>query len=112
MNSKLFIGNLSFNATENDLQDAFSQFGVVSEVNIMMDRATNRPRGFAFVTMATPEDAEKAIQGMNGKDFDGRALTVNEARPREDRPPRFGGGGGGGGGGGRDRDRDRGPRRH
>ena len=104
MNTKLFVGNLSFNATENDLQDAFSQFGAVSEVNIMMDRVTNRPRGFAFVTMASPEDAEKAIQGMNGKDFDGRALTVNEARPREDRPPRQGGGGGGGGG------RDRGGR--
>jgi len=103
MNTKLFVGNLSFNATENDLQDAFSQFGAVSEVNIMMDRVTNRPRGFAFVTMASPEDAEKAIQGMNGKDFDGRALTVNEARPREDRPPRQGGGGGGGG-------RDRGDR--
>ncbi|HWD17871.1 MAG TPA: RNA-binding protein [Verrucomicrobiae bacterium] len=112
MNTKLFVGNLSFNATENDLQDAFSQFGAVSEVNIMMDRATNRPRGFAFVTMATPEDAEKAIQGMNGKDFDGRALTVNEARAREERPPRSGGGGGyGGGGGGGGRDRDRGPRR-
>src|SRR5581483_9672926 len=68
MNTKLFVGNLSFNATENDLQDAFSQFGAVSEVNIMMDRATNRPRGFAFVTLATPEDAEKAVQGMYGKD--------------------------------------------
>jgi len=107
MNTKLFVGNLSYNVTENDLQDAFSQFGAVSEVNIMVDRTTNRPRGFAFVTMATSEDAEKAIQGMNGKDLDGRALTVNEARAREERPPRPGGGGGGGG---RDRDRDRGRR--
>ena len=105
MSTKLFVGNLSFNSTDNDLQDAFAQFGTVVEVNLMMDRMTNRPRGFAFVTMSTPEDAAKAIEGMNGKEMDGRALTVNEARPREDRPPRQGGGGGGYGGG------DRGPRR-
>ena len=109
MSTKLFVGNLSFNTTENDLQDAFAQFGTVVEVNLMMDRMTNRPRGFAFVTMSTPEDAAKAIEGMNGKEMDGRALTVNEARPREDRPPRQGGGGGGYGGGGRGG--DRGPRR-
>jgi cold-inducible RNA-binding protein len=102
MSTKLFVGNLSFNLTENDLQDAFAAFGTVTEVNLMMDRATNRPRGFAFVTMSSKEEADKAIQGMNGKQLDGRALTVNEARPREDRPP-GGGHGGGGGGGGRDR---------
>jgi cold-inducible RNA-binding protein len=110
MSAKLFVGNLSFNTTENDLQDAFAQFGNVSEVNIMMDRMTNRPRGFAFITMSTPEEAKSAIEGMNGKELDGRALTVNEARPREDRPPRSGGGGGGGGYGGGG-GRDRGPRR-
>jgi RNA recognition motif-containing protein len=110
MSTKLFVGNLSFNLTENDLQDAFAAFGTVTEVNLMMDRATNRPRGFAFVSMSTKEEAEKAIQGMNGKQLDGRALTVNEARPREDRPPGGGGGHGGGGGGG-GRGGDRGSRR-
>jgi cold-inducible RNA-binding protein len=97
MNSKLFVGNLSFEVTENDLQDLFAAFGPVSEVNLMMDRSTGRSRGFAFVTMATPEGAQAAISGMAGKEVKGRALTVNEARPREERP----GGGGGGGGGGR-----------
>jgi cold-inducible RNA-binding protein len=97
MNSKLFVGNLSFDVTENDLQDLFTPFGPVSEVNLMTDRSTGRSRGFAFVTMATPEGAQAAIQGMAGKDMKGRALTVNEARPREERP---GGGGGGGGRGG------------
>ena len=104
MSTKLFVGNLSFNVTENDLQDAFAAFGTVTEVNLMLDRVTNRPRGFAFVSMSNKEEAEKAIQAMNGKQLDGRALTVNEARPREERPPRSGGGyGGGGGGGGGDR---------
>jgi RNA recognition motif-containing protein len=106
MSTKLFVGNLSYNVTENDLQDAFAAFGTVTEVNLMLDRVTNRPRGFAFVSMSSKEEADKAIQGMNGKQLDGRALTVNEARPREDRPPgRAGGGygGGGGGGGGGDR---------
>src|SRR5689334_1052035 len=104
MNSKLFVGNLSFNITENDLEDAFAAHGTVVETNLMMDRATGRPRGFAFVTMASPEEAQKAIDALNGKELAGRALTVNIARPREDRPP-----GGGGGprrdfrGGGRDR---------
>ena len=108
MSNKLFVGNLSFNTTENDLQDAFAAFGTVMETNLMMDRMTNRPRGFGFVTMSTPEEAQKAIEGMNGKDVDGRALTVNVARPREERPAGGGGGGGrrefgggGGGGGGR-----------
>ena len=102
--SKLFVGNLSYNVTENDLQDAFAAHGTVTEANLMMDRSTNRPRGFAFVTMSTPEEAQKAIDALNGKELGGRALTVNIARPREERP---GGGGGGGGGyrgrGGRDR---------
>jgi RNA recognition motif-containing protein len=118
MSTKLFVGNLSYNTTENDLQDAFSAHGVVAEVNLMQDRMTGRSRGFAFVTMSTPEEAQKAIEAMNGASLDGRALTVNVARPREERPPGgrggFGGGGGGGGrrsygrgggggGGGRDR---------
>ena len=104
MSSKLFVGNLSFNTTENDLQDAFAAFGTVTEANLMMDRMTNRPRGFGFVTMSSAEEAQKAIEGLNGKDMDGRALTVNVAKPREERT---GGGrrefGGGYGGGGRSR---------
>ena len=104
MNNKLFVGNLSFKITENDLQDAFAAFGTVTEANLMMDRATNRPRGFGFVTMSSGEEAQKAIDGLNGKEMDGRALTVNIAKPREERS---GGGGrreyGGGHGGGRNR---------
>src|SRR5512136_2009503 len=95
MSTKLFVGNLSFDTTENDLQDAFAAHGTVTEANLMMDRATGRPRGFGFVTMSTPEEAQKAIDALNGKTLDGRALTVNIARPREERP------GGGGEGGGR-----------
>jgi RNA recognition motif-containing protein len=98
MSNKLFVGNLSYNTTENDLQDAFAAHGTVLETNLMVDKVSGRPRGFAFVTMSTPEEAQKAIQAMNGASLDGRALTVNVARPREERP---GGGGGGGGGGGR-----------
>src|SRR5580693_9816167 len=97
MSNKLFVGNLSFNTTENALQDAFAAYGTVTETNLMMDRMTNRPRGFGFVTMSTAEEAEKAIAGLNGRDLGGRALTVNVAKPREERP-RTGGGGGGGGG--------------
>ena len=85
MNTKLFVGNLSFNTTENDLQDAFAAHGTVTEANLMMDRATGRPRGFAFVTMGSPEEAQKAIAAMNGATLDGRNLTVNEARPKEER---------------------------
>ena len=96
MSNKLFVGNLSFNTTENDLQDAFAPYGTVVEANLMVDRMTSRPRGFGFVTMSSPEEAQKAIEGLNGKEIDGRALTVNVARPREERA-----GGGGGGGGGR-----------
>jgi RNA recognition motif-containing protein len=106
MNTKLYVGNLSFDATENDLQDLFSPHGPVTEANLMQDRMTGKPRGFAFVTMATPEGANAAIQALNGKEWKGRALTVNEARPREERA---GGGGsrGGGGGGFRGGRRDR-----
>ena len=101
MSNKLFVGNLSFNTTENDLQDAFAAHGTVVEANLMVDRMSGRPRGFGFVTMSTPEEAQKAISAMNGADVGGRALTVNEAKPREDRGGRSGGGYGGGGGGGR-----------
>ena len=100
MSTKLFVGNLSFNTTENDLQDAFAAHGTVVESNLMMDRMSGRPRGFGFVTMSTPEEAQKAIDALNGAQLDGRALTVNIARPREERPPGGGGSRGGGGGGG------------
>jgi cold-inducible RNA-binding protein len=99
MNNRLYVGNLAFTTSEGDLQDAFAAHGTVTEVHIMMDRMTQRSRGFAFVTMGTPADAEKAIAAMHGKNLDGRDLTVNIARPREERG--FSGGGGGGGGGGR-----------
>ena len=91
MSNKLFVGNLSFNATENTLNDAFAAFGTVTETNLMMDRETGRPRGFGFITMSSADEAQKAIAGMNGKEMDGRALTVNVAKPREERA---GGGGG------------------
>jgi RNA recognition motif-containing protein len=98
MNNKLFVGNLSFNVTENELQDTFAQYGTVLEANLMTDRMTGRPRGFGFVTMSTEEEAQKAVEALNGSQLDNRALTVNVARPREERP-----GGGGGFGGGRER---------
>jgi cold-inducible RNA-binding protein len=94
MSNKLFVGNLSFNTTENDLQDAFAAHGTVTETNLMMDRMSGRPRGFGFITMSTAEEAQKAIAALNGAQLDGRALTVNVAKPREERAP--GGGGGGG----------------
>jgi cold-inducible RNA-binding protein len=112
MNTKLYVGNLSYDVTENDLQDHFAQYGPVTEANLMMDRMSGRPRGFAFVTMASKEGADAAIQALNGSDWKGRAITVNEARPREERSGGFGGGGGGGGGGGRSGGGGRGPRRH
>ena len=110
MSTKLFVGNLDFKVTENDLQDAFAAFGAVVEANLVTDRTTGRPRGFAFVTMSSPEEAQKAIEGMNGKDLGGRALNVNLARPREERSSGgggrgYGGGGGRGGYGGGRRDR-------
>ena len=107
MSKKLYVGNLPYNTSNDDLVEVFSQYGNVTSAQVMMDRDTNRSRGFAFVEMA--DGAEQAITGLNGAEFQGRALTVNEARPREDRPrsgggggrgPRAGGGGGGGGGGG------------
>jgi cold-inducible RNA-binding protein len=91
-NSKLFVGNLSFNTTENELQDAFAAHGTVVEANLVTDRTTSRPRGFAFVTMSSDEEAQAALTAMNGKSIDGRALTVSIARPREERAPRSGGG--------------------
>ena len=90
MNNKLFVGNLYFNTTENDLQDMFAAHGTVTEANLMMDRATGRPRGFGFVTMSTSEEAQTALEALNGRSVDGRALTVNVAKPREERS---GGGG-------------------
>ena len=107
MAAKLFVGNLSFDTTENDLQDAFAAHGTVVEANLMMDRITGKPRGFGFITMSSPEEAQKAIDALNGASLGGRALTVNIARPREERSGGGGGGGrreyGGGGGGGRNR---------
>lgn len=102
MGTKLYVGNLPFQTTENDLQDAFSQHGAVREVHVVLDRATGRPRGFAFVTMEDEAGASAAISALHGKDFEGRSLTVNEARPPAPREGGFGGGGGGGyrGGGG------------
>ena len=118
MGTKLYVGNLSFNTTENELQELFSQAGAVQEVTLMQDKFTGKSRGFAFVTMGSEQDAQNAISKLNGQTVEGRALTVNEARPREARPPGgggrgyggggYGGGGGGGYGGGR---RDGGQRR-
>jgi cold-inducible RNA-binding protein len=97
MGNRLYVGNLPFNTTETDLQDLFAQAGPVNEVVLMQDKFTGKSRGFAFVTMATDADAQNAINQFHGKALEGRPLTVNEARPREDRPS--GGYGGGGGGG-------------
>ncbi len=121
MAMKLYVGNLSFQTSSEDLQQLFAQAGTVESATVVEDRDTGRSRGFGFVEMASKEDGEKAIQQFNGADLNGRNLTVNEARPREDRGNRGGGGGrggfggnrgggggrggygGGGGGGGRDR---------
>jgi RNA recognition motif-containing protein len=91
--SRLFVGNLSYRTLENDLQDYFAAAGVVSSVNIMFDKFTGKSRGFAFVEMATPEEAAKAVEMFHNKEFQSRQLTVNVARPREERPPAGGGGG-------------------
>lgn len=103
MNTKMYVGNLPFSASELDVREHFSQYGDVSDVYLPMDRESGRPRGFAFVTMGTPEGMTAAINGANGQDFQGRNLTVNEARPKEERAGGGGGGRsfGGGGGGGR-----------
>ncbi len=98
MTVRLYVGNLPFSVTEQDLEEIFAQVGTVESTNIVTDRDTGRSRGFAFVEMETQEAADSAIQNFNGRELDGRALTVNEARPRESRPPRSGGFGGGGGG--------------
>ena len=105
MNTKMYVGNLPFSATDVDVRELFSQHGEVTDVHLPMDRESGRPRGFAFVTMDSPAAMTAAIQAVNGMNWQGRELAVNEARPREDRPGGFGGGGGGGrrggGGGGR-----------
>ena len=103
MSNKLYVGNLSFNTTEGDLEGHFSAYGTVSEAALIQDKMTGKSRGFAFVTMSSDAEAKAAAEGLDGKPLDGRNLTVNEARPREDRP----GGGGGGGGGGRNFGPDR-----
>ena len=108
MSTRLYVGNLSYNTTENQLQDLFAAFGPVIEVDLIMDKFSGRPRGFGFITMENKDQADAAIQAMNGKNIDGRDLTVNEARAREERAPRSGGGGGYRGGGDRG---DRGERR-
>ncbi|MBL9137383.1 MAG: RNA-binding protein [Verrucomicrobiales bacterium] len=101
MNNKLYVGNLSFNTTENDLHDAFAAHGTVTEANLMVDRESGRPRGFGFVTMSSEAEAQAAITALNGAQLDGRPLTVNIAKPREERSGGGRGFGGGGGGGGR-----------
>lgn len=106
MGSKLYVGNLSYNATGSDLEQLFSAHGTVQSAEVIADRDTGRSKGFGFVQMGSDNEAQTAIAALNGKDHDGRALTVNEAKPREDRPRSGGGGGGGygnrgGGGGGR-----------
>jgi len=125
MNNKLYVGNLPFSVTEPDLQDLFGQAGTVSDVLLVQDKFTGKSRGFAFVTMSSESEAQSAIEQLHGKPMDGRPLTVNIARPREERPPGSGGGdrggrsferrsyGGGGGGYGGERrggGRDRGDR--
>lgn len=104
MGNKLYVGNLAYSVRDDSLQQAFSQFGTVNSAKVMMDRETGRSKGFGFVEMGSDAEAQAAINGMNGQALEGRAIVVNEARPREERPGGFGGGGGGGrgpyGGGG------------
>jgi len=102
MEKRLYVGNLSYGSTEGDLQELFQQAGTVIKCELMLDKFTSRSRGFAFVEMGTPEEAQKAVDMFNNQDLQGRNLNVNIARPREERPPRRDGGGGGGRGG-RDR---------
>ncbi|OGA81721.1 MAG: RNA-binding protein [Burkholderiales bacterium RIFCSPHIGHO2_01_FULL_63_240] len=101
MENKLYVGNLPYSMRDDDLQQHFAQFGQVSSAKVMMDRDTGRSKGFGFVEMGSGNEAQAAIRGMNGQSFDGRALVVNEARPREERSGGFGGGGQGGYRGGR-----------
>jgi cold-inducible RNA-binding protein len=100
MGNKLYVGNLPYSFRDEDMQQAFSQFGNVSSAKVMMERDTGRSKGFGFVEMGSDAEAQAAIKGMNGQNMGGRDLVVNEARPMEPRPPRSGGGGGGYGGGG------------
>ena len=102
MGNKLYVGNLAYSVRDDSLLQAFSQFGHVASAKVMMDRETGRSKGFGFVEMGSDAEAQAAINGMNGQALEGRAVVVNEARPREERPGGFGGGGGGrsGGGGG------------
>jgi len=100
MGNKLYVGNLPYSVRDDDLQQAFSQFGSVTSAKVMMERDTGRSKGFGFVEMGSDAEAQAAIQGLHGQQQGGRALVVNEARPMEPRPPRSGGYGGGGGGGG------------
>ena len=100
MGNKLYVGNLAYSVRDESLQQSFSQFGSVTSAKVMMDRDTGRSKGFCFVEMGSDAEAQSAINGMNGQSLEGRAIVVNEARPREDRPGGFGGGGGGGSRGG------------
>ena len=97
---RLYVGNLPFSTTDDDLRDLFSPYGNVTSSSVVFDKMSGRSRGFGFVEFSTADEGSKAIEALHGKDVGGRALTVNEARPKEDRPPRSGGFGGGGGGGG------------
>ena len=100
MGNKLYVGNLAYAVRDDSLQQAFSQFGTVTSAKVMMDRDTGRSKGFGFVEMGSDAEAQAAVNGMNGQALEGRAIVVNEARPREERPGGFGGGGGRSGGGG------------
>ena len=97
MGNKLYVGNLAYSVRDESLQESFGQFGTVTSAKVMMDRDTGRSKGFGFVEMGSDAEAQAAINGMNGQALEGRAIVVNEARPREERPGGFGGGGGGGG---------------
>lgn len=97
MGNKLYVGNLAYSVRDESLQTAFAQFGTVTSAKVMMDRETGRSKGFGFVEMSSATEAQAAINAMNGQALEGRAIVVNEARPREERPGGFGGGGGGGG---------------
>ena len=97
MGNKLYVGNLAYSVRDESLQQAFGEFGAVTSAKVMMDRETGRSKGFGFVEMSSPAEAQAAMNAMNGQPLEGRAIVVNEARPREERPGGFGGGGGGGG---------------
>jgi cold-inducible RNA-binding protein len=102
MATKLFVGSLSWNTTDDSLREFFAAVGTVTSASVIVDRDSGRSKGFGFVEMSNDDEAKAAVEQLNGKELDGRAIAVSEARPREDRPRSFGGGGGGGGGGSRD----------